>query len=175
MPVPPVVTLIVARARNGVIGRDGQLPWHIPEELQHFKRTTLGHVLLMGRKTFESIGRPLPGRQTIVVSRDPRWHHAGCLHATTLSRAIALAGELGATQAFVAGGAQLYASALPIADRLLVTEVDVQPDGDAHFASPDPQDWECIASAPHQSAVGIGFTIDEYRRRAVTAAAGAAA
>ena len=89
----PRVTLLVARARNGVIGRDNTLPWHLPEDLRHFKATTMGHPIVMGRRTYESIGRPLPGRRTIVVTRDPTWTQPGCERAGSLDEAIRLAGS----------------------------------------------------------------------------------
>jgi dihydrofolate reductase len=125
------ITLIAAVARNGVIGKDGGLPWHLPDELAHFKATTMGHPLVMGRRTFESIGRVLPGRRTIVVTRDPAWHHAGVEAAHSFAEALALAGP--ADEVFVAGGAEVYAEALPFAHRMVITEVDAEPDGDVHF------------------------------------------
>ena len=98
-----LLSIIVARARNGIIGRDNALPWHIPGELGHFKRTTMGKPIIMGRKTFESIGRPLPGRRNIVVTRNADWSHSGCERAASLDEAIALAGD--AEEVFVIGGA----------------------------------------------------------------------
>ena len=95
----PRITLLVARARNGVIGRDNALPWHLPEDLRHFKATTMGHPIVMGRRTYESIGRPLPGRRTIVVTRDPTWAQPGCERAGSLAEAIRLAGTPGAATA----------------------------------------------------------------------------
>ncbi len=125
------ITLIAAVARNGVIGAEGGLPWHLPDDLAHFKATTVGHPLVMGRRTFESIRRVLPGRRTIVVTRDPTWHHAGVETAHSFAEAVSLAGP--ADEVFVAGGAQIYAEALPFAHRMLITEVDAEPEGDTHF------------------------------------------
>ncbi|HSO64630.1 MAG TPA: dihydrofolate reductase [Ornithinibacter sp.] len=133
------ITLIAAVARNGVIGLDGQMPWHLPEELAHFKATTMGHPLVRGRRTFESIGRVLPGRRTIVVTRDPFWHHAGVESAHSFAEAVALAGP--ADEVFVAGGAQIYAEALPFAHRMVVTEVDAEPEGDTWFPEWAGADW----------------------------------
>lgn len=133
------ITIIAAVARNGVIGLDGTMPWHLPEELAHFKATTMGHPLVMGRATFESIGRVLPGRRTIVVSRDPAWHHPGVETAHSFAEALSLAGP--ADEVFVAGGAQIYAEAMPFAHRMLVTEVDAEPEGDTFFPAWARADW----------------------------------
>jgi dihydrofolate reductase len=156
------VTIIVARARNGVIGRDNGLPWHLPEDLRHFRETTLGHPVVMGRRTFESIGRPLPGRRNIVVTRDPGWSHPGCDRAASLTDAFASCA--GSPEVFVIGGAQLYAQALDDADRLIVTEVDIDADGDARFPAPDPRRWRPTASRPGRSANGLGYVIVTYER-----------
>lgn len=133
------ITIIAAVARNGVIGLDGGMPWHLPDELAHFKATTMGHPLVMGRTTFESIGRVLPGRRTVVVTRDPEWHHPGVETAHSFAEALALAGP--ADEVFVAGGAQLYASALPFAHRMVITEVDAEPEGDTFFPAWARADW----------------------------------
>ncbi len=161
----PCVTLIAARARNGVIGADNAMPWHLPEELKHFKAATMGQVLVMGRKTFDAIGRPLPGRETIVISRDAQWSHAGCQRAADLDDALSRAAALGRDQTFIAGGAQIYALAMPRADRLLLTEVDLAPTGDTWFPFVDPAIWEVSSRDPRTSANGTAFTITEYRRR----------
>lgn len=164
------VTIVVARARNGVIGRDNGLPWHLPEDLKHFKATTTGHAIVMGRRTFESIGRPLPGRRTIVVTRDPHWSRPGCERAGSLREAIALAGTpcadptIATDELFVVGGAQLYAEALTLADRAIVTEIDIAPDGDARFEALAPPDWVLQASQPHRSASGLDYRIDDWAR-----------
>jgi dihydrofolate reductase len=159
----PRLSLIVARARNGAIGRDNALPWHLPEDLQHFKATTLGHPILMGRRTFESIGRPLPGRRSIVLTRDPAWAHAGCERAASLDEAVALCA--GVPEAFVIGGAQVYAAALPNADRLIITEVDLDVDGDAFFPPTDPAEWTCTNRSPGVGRGGQRYSIDTWERR----------
>ena len=133
------ITLIAAVARNGVIGVAGGMPWHLPEELAHFKATTMGHALVMGRTTFESIGRALPGRRTIVVTRNPSWQHPGVEVAHSFADAVSLAGP--ADEVFVAGGAQVYAEALPYAQRLLLTEVDAEPEGDTRFPEWPRDEW----------------------------------
>ncbi|SEA10098.1 dihydrofolate reductase [Microbulbifer marinus] len=137
------IALIAAVARNGAIGRDNELPWRLSGDLQFFKRTTLGKPVVMGRKTFESIGRPLPGRSNIVISRNPDWCANGVESAPTLEAALQkaqqYAAEVAATEVMVIGGAQIYRQALPLAERLYVTEVDAEVDGDAFFPELDDQ------------------------------------
>ena len=128
----PIVTLIAARARNGVIGRNNQMPWKIPGEQAYFKRMTMGHPIVMGRKTWESIGRALPGRRNIVVTRNPAFTATGADVVGSLDDALKVAGDVG--QIFVIGGAQLYASAMPRASRVLLTEIDADFDGDTFHA-----------------------------------------
>ena len=159
----PRITIIVARAANGIIGSNNALPWHLPEDLRHFKATTLGHPLVMGRRTFDSIGRPLPGRRTIVLTRDPRWAHPGCERAASLADAIALAGD--ADEVFIAGGAEVYREALAIADRAIVTEVALEPEGDASFPPLAPEEWQIESREEHRSAAGVGYAIACYRRQ----------
>lgn len=168
----PRLTIIVARARNGVIGRDNSLPWHLPEDLQHFKRTTMGHPVLMGRRTFESIGRPLPGRRIIVISRNPDWHVAGCERGATLHAAIAMSARsldrhpgIDPAEVFVAGGAQIYREALPIADRVIVTALDIEVEGDARFPALDPAVWQRESGAPQVARSGLRYTIENWRRK----------
>jgi dihydrofolate reductase len=138
------VTLLAAVARNGVIGVDGGLPWHLPDELALFKRLTLGHVLVMGRRTYESVGRPLPGRTTVVVTRNPDWRAAeGVLRAGGVGEALELASRLD-EEVFVVGGAQVYAEALASADRLALTFVDSEPQGDTTFPDVDWSQWRAV-------------------------------
>jgi dihydrofolate reductase len=167
----PTVTIIVARARNGVIGRDNTLPWHLPEDLQHFKRTTMHHPVLMGRRTYESIGRPLPGRRIIVVSTDPLWSAPGCERGATLASAIAMAGKsmdrhpgIDPREVFIAGGAQLYREALPLADRVIVTAIDLDATGDVSFPDLDPAVWQRESRLPHVSRTGLEYAIETYTR-----------
>ena len=164
------LTIIVARARNGVIGNGNRLPWHLPEELQHFKRSTMGHAVIMGRKTFDSIGRPLPGRRMIVVTRNPRWQHEGCDKAHSLQEAWQLCGlphpqVTDQQTAFVAGGAQLYEQARPLASRMLITEIDLAPDGDVFFEAPDKKHWLLSDRTQHVSDNGCQYEIQDWSRR----------
>jgi len=133
------VILIAAMAANRVIGRDGVIPWHIPEELQWFKAATMGHILIMGRKTYESIGRPLPGRATIVISRDPGCSFPGCATAGSLNEALARCA--GHDKVFIAGGAQIYTLALPVADTILLSVLDQEIEGDTFFPVIPEQDF----------------------------------
>jgi dihydrofolate reductase len=132
------ISLIAAIARNGVIGRGAEIPWRLPADQQRFKRLTMGRPIVMGRRTHESIGRALPGRRNIVVSRRPGYLAAGCETAASFEQALALAGE---GEVFVIGGADLYRAALPLADRLYLTVVDLAPEGDVEFPPYDPGNW----------------------------------
>jgi dihydrofolate reductase len=134
------LSVIVAMDRNRVIGKDNDLPWHIPADLKFFKATTLGKPILMGRKTYDSIGRPLPGRRNIVITRNADWHADGVETAPDLGSARAMVAD--ADEAMIIGGAQIYAQSLDMADRLYVTEVDmVVEGGDATFPPIDPAVW----------------------------------
>jgi dihydrofolate reductase len=161
----PRLTLIVARARNGVIGKDNAMPWKIPGEQAHFKRVTMGHPIIMGRKTWESIGRPLPGRRSIVVTRNPAFVAPGAETVTSLDAALAKCA--GATDAFVIGGAELYRLALTRADRLLITEIDYDFDGDTYFPAPDPAHWRESSRDHHAPTPERPFSFDyvEYVTR----------
>jgi len=150
------LTLIVARANNGVIGRDNQLPWRLPEDLAFFKRTTMGAPIIMGRKTHESIGRPLPGRTNIVVTRDAAFAAPSVVVAPSLEAAYAVArGDAlrrGAGEIAVIGGADIFAQWIGRADRLEITEVHAAPAGDTFMAPIDPAAWQEVARARHAAA-----------------------
>lgn len=129
----PAISFVVARADNGVIGRDNALPWHLPADLKHFKRLTVGKPVVMGRKTFDSIGKPLPGRHNIVMTRDPSWQAEGVTVVANLAEAIAAGGldpRTRVEEVMIIGGAAVYADALPIATRVYLTEVHDSPEGD---------------------------------------------
>ena len=146
------LVLVVARARNGVIGNDGAMPWHLPDDLRRFKRMTVGKPVLMGRKTFESIGKPLPGRQNIVLTRDAGWRADGVTVAANLAEAVAAAGldpRARADGIMVIGGAQIYAEALPSATRIELTEIDAEPVGDTFLPAFDPARWREVARETH--------------------------
>ncbi len=161
-------SLIVARARNGVIGKGNAMPWHLPADLAHFKRTTLGRPVIMGRRTWESLGRALPGRRNIVVSRTPAFAAPGAEVAPSLAEAWRLVA--GSEEAFVIGGAQLYGQALPDADRIYLTEVEGEVEGDTFFPEPDPADWRASTLGEHPAderhRFALRFLLLERRRPA---------
>jgi dihydrofolate reductase len=161
----PRVTLILARARNGVIGASGGLPWRLPEDLAFFKRTTMGHPIVMGRKTWESIGRPLPGRRSIVVTRDRTFSAIGAEAVHSLDEAVALCSD--SDEIFVIGGAQLYAEALPRADRLLLTEIHADFEGDTFMPAAAAEDWAVAGREHHPASETRAYAFDfvDYRRR----------
>ncbi|WKN46949.1 dihydrofolate reductase [Nocardioides sp. Arc9.136] len=143
------VVLVAAVARNGVIGDGPDIPWKVPGEQRLFKELTLGHVLLMGRTTYESIGRPLPGRTTVVLTRDPAWSAEGVLVAHGVEEALELAATLPG-DVMVAGGGEVYAALLPHADELVLSEIDLEPRGDAHFPAYDAAEWPETAREHHE-------------------------
>ncbi|WP_163560296.1 dihydrofolate reductase [Halomonas sp. NO4] len=164
------VAMIAALSRNGVIGVDGKLPWYLPEDLKFFKRMTQGKPLVMGRKTFESIGKPLPGRLNIVVTRDTSFHPDGVRVCHDLASALTLADQQAtidaAEEIMVMGGGEIYAQALPHADRLYLTEVDVEVEGDARFPALDPAEWEEVQRVPGEPREGQpAYAFVAYRRR----------
>ncbi len=145
-----LVSAIVAIDRHRAIGKDNNIPWYLPADLRYFKRTTLHHTVIMGRKTFESIGRPLPKRTNIVLTRNPFFTATGVLMAHALAEALQLAAERGEEEAFVIGGGEIYARALPHLDRLYLTEVDTAiPDAEVFFPAIDPAEWTEIFREAH--------------------------
>ncbi len=135
------IAIIVAQSDNRVIGVKNELPWHLPEDLKFFKQITLGRPIVMGRKTYESIGRPLPGRTNIVVTRQQDWSVEGVVVASSLTQAIELAAEELPEEVMIIGGAQIYAEALDLVDRIYLTQVHVVLEGDAHFPQFDEDQW----------------------------------
>jgi dihydrofolate reductase len=155
----PTVALIAGVARNGVIGRNNQLLWHLPEDLAHFRRQTLGCPVIMGRRTWESLPprfRPLPGRRNLVLTTQPGWSDAGAETVHSLDEALRKLADV--PRVFVIGGAQVYASALPRADELILTEIDRDFEGDAHFPAWNPSHFDTMASALHQAAPPNDFS-----------------
>ena len=148
------ISIIVAMSRNRVIGANGAIPWHLPEELKRFKSVTMGHHIVMGRKTWESIGRPLPGRTTVIVSRQPGYSVPGAKTAHSLDAAVAACGD--DSEIFVIGGAELYAQALPRANRLYLTTIDAEIPGDTAMPAFDAGDWREVSS--------MSFATDQRHR-----------
>jgi dihydrofolate reductase len=159
------LNLIYASAANGVIGQDNAMPWHLPEDLAHFKRVTMGCPVIMGRKTWDSLPerfRPLPGRDNIVITRDRTWQSPGARVAHSLNEAVALCAS--APQVWVMGGAQIYALALPLAHRVVVTEIDQDFAGDAWAPTLGPE-WRETDRQSHSSASGLRFAFVNFERQ----------
>ena len=159
-----MLSLIVAVAENGVIGRRGTLPWHISADLKRFKQLTMGHTIIMGRRTWHSLGRALPGRRSIVVSRNSQFQAPGADVAPSLDAALMLA--VGDTEAFVIGGASLYEEALPKADKLYITRVEAAVEGDTYFPEFDASHWRLVepGQAEVDTASGLRYRFEGYER-----------
>lgn len=155
------LAIIVAAAENGVIGRDNGLPWHLPEDLRYFKRVTMGKPIVMGRRTFESIGRPLPGRSNIVISRNADFSHPGVQVVASLDEAMAVGGDIAdaeeAAEIVVIGGAQLYRQAMAMASRLYITEVHASVEGDVTLPAIHWRNWREISRERHAASEGNPF------------------
>ncbi len=162
----PRVTLIAAVAANGVIGRDNKLPWRLPEDLRHFKTLTMGHPMIMGRKTWESLPGRLPGRPHIVITRNPDYRAEGATVVGSLPAAIAAAGD--SDEVFVIGGAELYAQALGIADQLQLTEIAADFEGDTRFPGYDRSVWRETARQQHRAEAGFDYAFVTYGRPRTT-------
>jgi dihydrofolate reductase len=169
--VRPPIALVVAVAKNGVIGRGGALPWHLRSDLKRFKALTMGKPMVMGRKTFAAIGRPLPGRTTIVVTRQPDFQAEGVEVAhswpAALQRAVEVATASGAGEIAVIGGGEIFAEALPMADRVYLTEVEAAPAGDAFFPPLAPAQWRLVRRESHPAGPQdeFAFAFADYERR----------
>lgn len=135
------VSAIVAAAKNRVIGKDNEIPWYLPADLAYFKKCTLEHHVIMGRNSFRSIGRPLPKRTNIVITRDPYFTAEGVLIAHSVEEALGIAFDHGETEAFIIGGGEIYRQSMDLWDRLYLTEVDLEPEGDVYFPEIDPEEW----------------------------------
>ena len=163
MNIPPI-SMIVARTRNLVIGKENKIPWKISADLQFFKKVTMGYPIIMGRKTWESIGRPVPGRRNIVVSRNTSYSAVGAELVSSLEQALDSLKEF--KRVFVIGGQQLFNQAFPLADELFITEMELQVDGDTYFEIPDPSDWQEIDRVQEKEGE-IEFAYVTLRRKAV--------
>ena len=156
------LSMIVAYAKNRVIGRDNTLPWKLSGDLAHFKRTTLGHPIIMGRKTWDSLGRPLPGRLNIVITRDLSKAVPGAQFVTSVREALALVQTV--EQAFIIGGAQIYLEALPFAHEVIATEVQADVEGDAFFAPLQTAQWQEISRLAQPPENGLHYDVVHYQR-----------
>lgn len=171
---PPRLVIVVAMAENRVIGREGGLPWRLPSDLRHFRAVTMGKPVLMGRRTYEGIGRPLDGRTNIVISRDPSFAPAGITVVSSLDDAVeaglAAAKLSGAGEVAVIGGGTVYAALIPRADRLYVTHVAASPEGDTHFPAIVPEEWELVSREPgarsERDSADMSFAVYDRRNPA---------
>ncbi len=156
------INIIVATDAGGGIGINNTLPWRLPEDMAHFKRLTSGNPVIMGRKTFDSIGRPLPNRRNIVITRNPEWSRDGVEAVTSLAAAVALVGE---APAYIIGGAEIYSQSMDVADQLIVTEIAQAFACDAFFPRPDPAVWQESAREEHDSeSAGLRYAFVTYKR-----------
>jgi dihydrofolate reductase len=146
-----IVSAIVAVAKGNVIGFEQQIPWYLPGDLAWFKRTTLNHHIIMGRKSFLSIGRPLPNRTNIIVTRNPFFLADGCVVAFSIEHALEIAFDNGETEAFIIGGGDIYTQSMQYWDKLYITEIDAEVEGDTHFPSISLEDWNLIFEEAHSA------------------------
>lgn len=165
------VSLIVAHGKNRAIGKDNVMPWHIPGDLKFFKAQTMGKPVVMGRKTFQSIGRPLPGRLNIVITRDENFTAEGVALSSSLDAALDLArkevARLGGDELMIIGGAQIYKQSIALADRLYITEVDLEPEADAFFPETNPNEWTETFRETHEAVSdtpGYAFVIFDRKK-----------
>jgi len=149
------LSIILATSKNGVIGINNTLPWHLPEDLKRFKSLTMGHHIIMGRKTYESLGRLLPGRTTVIVTNNPKYKVEGALIANSLDEAIALCKD--DDEVFLIGGAQMYQLGISLANKLYITEVEITVDGDVYMPKIDFSQWRLVEETPHISSNGLHY------------------
>lgn len=157
------LSIIVAVARNRVIGVNNSLPWHLPEDLKRFRALTMGHHIIMGRKTYQSLGRLLPGRTTVIVTRNADYHVDGAIIAHTLADAINACAD--DSEVFLIGGAELFESGLPLADKLYLTSIDASYDGDVFFPEFAQADWRQVSQEAHVSESGLAFHYINYTKQ----------
>jgi dihydrofolate reductase len=162
-----MITIVVAVAENNVIGKDNQLIWHLPADLRHFKQKTMGHPMIMGRKTFESIGKPLSGRTTIIVTRQEDFQAEGCIVVNSLEAAIAKGKELDSEHVSIVGGAEIYRQSLPFVDTIYLTQVHHTFDGDTFFPVINEEEWKEISAEQHEpdEKNKYAYTFTELRRK----------
>ncbi len=145
------ISLVVAAATNNAIGKDGKMPWHLPNDMKHFKNTTWGMPVVMGRKTFESLGKPLPGRKNIVISRQPGWKAEGAVVVSSIEDALFLVKETDAKEAMVIGGGEIYKTLFEKAKRIYLTRVEAEPEADTYFPAIHPSQWRLVSQKDHEA------------------------
>lgn len=162
-----LISIIVAVSKNGAIGKDNQLLWRLPEDLKRFKKLTLGHPIIMGRKTFDSIGKPLPGRKSIVITRNPDFQFDDVIVVHSVNEALSEAKKLNSEEAFIIGGGEVYKLALPLADKLYITEVETEIDGDTYFKIDQPENWVVTERTVHQAddRHDFGYNFVNYEKK----------
>lgn len=146
-----IISLVVAAATNNAIGKDGKLPWHLPNDMKHFKNVTWGMPVVMGRKTFESLGKVLPGRKNIVISRQPGWKMNGTVTVKNIDDALFVAKETDAKEVMVIGGGEIYKTLFDKAKRIYLTRVEAEPEADTFFPSLNPQEWFLVSQKNHEA------------------------
>jgi len=158
-----IIALVLAVSENGVIGKDNALPWRVPADLRYFRKVTASYPLIMGRKTFDSVGRPLPGRRNIIITRQANLQIAGCDVVHSLSEAIELAKSSGAAQISIVGGAEIFRQAMPLANRIYLTRIHAEFEGDAFFTIPHPENWKETSREDHpadaENAYPLSFIV----------------
>jgi len=161
------ISCIVAVAKNNVIGKDNDIPWHLPADLKYFKKTTLGHTIIMGRNCYESIGRPLPKRTNIILTRDPYYISSGCIMAHSIDEALQLAAEGGEEEVFIIGGGKVYEQSKDMWDKLYITNVDLEVDGDVFFPEINFDQWQIDSAAfnPMDEKNLYNYTFRVYSRK----------
>jgi dihydrofolate reductase len=161
-----IISAIVATAKNNVIGKDNQIPWYLPADLKYFKKTTLNHHVIMGRKSFQSIGRPLPKRTNIVITRNAFFTATGVQVVHSIDEALHKALLQGEQEAFIIGGAEIYRQSMPYWDRVYLTRVDLEVEGDTYFPELDPEEWTCVSSEPQEpdEKNKFPYTFEVYER-----------
>ena len=158
------ISFIVAKAKNNVIGKDNQLIWHLPADLKYFKKMTMGRTVIMGRKTYDSMGKPLPGRMNVIITRQKNFHPDGVIVEPSIESALK---DLKVEEVFIIGGGEIFKHAMPFADKMYVIEIDESFEGDVYFPEINPKEWEIIESVPYPKDEKniYDFSINTYRRR----------
>ena len=168
-----IVSAIVAAAQNGVIGKDNEIPWHLPKDFAYFKKTTLHHHIIMGRNSYESIGRPLPNRTNIIVTRNPFYIVSGCIVVHTIEEALKLAEQNGEEEVFIIGGGEIFKQSMNLLDKLYLTDVDLdtqtnQPEGEyVYFPKMNPEEWRLVSEEKHlkDEKNGADFTFKVFEKK----------
>ncbi|WP_235298587.1 dihydrofolate reductase [Portibacter marinus] len=163
-----IVSSIVAVTKNGVIGKDNDIPWDLPKDMRYFKRTTLNHHIIMGRKNFEAMGNPLPKRTNIILTRDPFYIVSNSLVAHSIEEALSIAFDNGEEEAFIIGGGEIYKQSMPYWDKFYITEIDAEIEGDVYFPEVDYKEWELVSEEQHRKDENnpYDFIFKVYERKA---------